>query len=61
MISPILVENVPQIDIIISYKFHRIPDRQSRYITKVHDLLGQPSYSVRISRPCMDGARTMTF
>ena len=29
----------------ISYKFHRIPDRQSHFITKVHDLLGQPSYS----------------
>ena len=28
----------------ISYKFHRIPDRQSRFITKVHDLLGQPLY-----------------
>ena len=28
----------------ISYKFHRIPDRQSRFITKVHDLLGKPSY-----------------
>ena len=28
----------------ISYKFHRIPDTQSRFITKVHDLLGQPSY-----------------
>ena len=28
----------------ISYKFHRIPNRQSRFITKVHDLLGQPSY-----------------
>ena len=30
----------------ISYKFHRIPDRQTRFITKVHDLLGQPSYVV---------------
>ena len=28
----------------LSYKFHRIPDRQSRFIIKVHDLLGQPSY-----------------
>ena len=28
----------------ISYKFHRIPDTQPRVITKVHDLLGQPSY-----------------
>ena len=28
----------------ISYKFNRIPDAQSHFITKVHDLLGQPSY-----------------
>ena len=28
----------------ISYTLHRIPDRQSRFMTKVHDLLGQPSY-----------------
>ena len=28
----------------ISYKFHRIPDTQPHFITKVHDLLGQPSY-----------------
>ena len=28
----------------ISYKFHRIPDTQSHFITKVQDLLGQPSY-----------------
>ena len=28
----------------ISYKFHRITDRQSRFIAKVHGLLGQPSY-----------------
>ena len=27
-----------------SIKLHRILDRQSRFITKVHDLLGQPSY-----------------
>ena len=25
-------------------KFHRIPGTQSRVTTKVHDLLGQPSY-----------------
>ena len=30
--------------IYISYKFHRIPDRQFRFITKFHDLLGEPSY-----------------
>ena len=28
----------------ITYEFHRIPDTQSYFITKVHDLLGQPSY-----------------
>ena len=28
----------------ISYGFHRIPDTQSHFITKVHDLLGQPSH-----------------
>ena len=28
----------------MSYKFHRIPETQSHFITKVHDLLGQPSY-----------------
>ena len=28
----------------ISYKFHRIPNRHSRFIAQVHDLLGQPSY-----------------
>ena len=28
----------------VSYKFHRTPDRQSRFIPQVHDLLGQPSY-----------------
>ena len=27
-----------------SCKFHRIPGTQARVITKVHDLLGQPSY-----------------
>ena len=30
----------------ITYKFHRIPDTQSHFITKVHDLLGHPSYIV---------------
>ena len=28
----------------MSYKFHIIPDTQSHFITKVHDLVGQPSY-----------------
>ena len=28
----------------ISYKFHRIPDTQFHFITKVNNLLGQPSY-----------------
>ena len=32
----------------ISYKFHRIPDAQSHFITKVHDLLGQPSYMLKL-------------
>ena len=31
--------------IITSLKYHRITDKQSRVMTKVHDLLGQPSYS----------------
>ena len=30
----------------ISSKFHRIPDTQSHFKTKVHDLLGHPSYSI---------------
>ena len=30
-----------------TFKIHRIPDTQSHVITKVHDLLGQPSYSSR--------------
>ena len=29
----------------MSCKFHKIPGTQSRVITKVHDLLGQPSYN----------------
>ena len=32
----------------ISYNFQRIPDTQFRFITKVDDLLGQPSYMVKI-------------
>ena len=32
----------------ISYKFQRIPDAQFHFITKVHDLLGQPSYRVKV-------------
>ena len=43
MISSLFVENVSFMYINISYKFHRIPDRQSCFITKVHDLLGQSS------------------
>ena len=45
MIPPIFVQNVYVMYIKISYKFHRIPDTQSRVITKVYDFLGQPSYS----------------
>ena len=30
----------------ISYKFHIILDKQTRFITKVYDLLGQPSYNI---------------
>ena len=30
----------------ISYTFQRIPDTQSRVITKVYDFLGQPSYFI---------------
>ena len=44
MISSIFVENVSKMYINISYKFHRIPDTQSHFITKVQDLLGQPSF-----------------
>ena len=43
-ISSIFIENVSEMYINISYKFHRIPDTQSHFTTKVHDLLGQPSY-----------------
>ena len=46
MISSIFVENVSEMYINISYKFQRIPDTQSHFITKVHDLLEQPSYRV---------------
>ena len=45
MIPPIFVQNVYVMYIKMSYKFHRIPDTQSHLITKVHDLLGQPSYT----------------
>ena len=38
----------------ISYKLHGIPDRQSRFITKVHDLQGQPSYLSKKVR-CIEG------
>ena len=34
------VENVSKIFISMSYKFHRIPDTQSRFITQVHDFTG---------------------
>ena len=38
------MQNVYVMYIEISYKFHRIPDTQSRVLTKVYDFLGQPSY-----------------
>ena len=44
VIPPIFLQNVFKMYIKISYKFHRIPDTQSRVITKVYDFLGQPSY-----------------
>ena len=45
MIPPIFVQNVYEMYIQISYTFQRIPDTQSRVITKVYDFLGQPSYT----------------
>ena len=39
------MQNVYVMYIEISYKFHRIPDTQSRVLTKVYDFLGQPSYT----------------
>ena len=44
MIPLTFVQNVYEIYIKISYTFQRIPDTQSRVITKVYDFLGQPSY-----------------
>ena len=45
VIPPIFVQNVYVMYIKISYKYHRIPDTQSRVITKFYDFLGQPSYN----------------
>ena len=45
----------------ISYKFHRIPDRQSRIKTKVHDLLGQPSYSAKWCNSSFTGSAGQGF
>ena len=36
----------------ISQKLHRIPNRQSCFITNVHDLLGQPSYDAQNNVRC---------
>ena len=44
VIPPIFVQNVYVMYIKISRIFHRVPDTQSRFITKVYDFLGQPSY-----------------
>ena len=49
VISFIFVENVSQMYINMLYKFHRIPDAQSRFITQVHDLVGQPSYILYVN------------
>ena len=49
LISSMFVENVSQMYINMSYKFHRIPDifYTVSFIKQVHDLLGQPSYMVK--------------
>ena len=44
MIPTIFVQNVSKMYKNISNKNHRIPESKSCVITKVHDLLGQPSY-----------------
>ena len=44
MIPTIFVQNVSKMYKNTSNKNHRIPDSKSCVITKVHDLLGQPSY-----------------
>ena len=44
MIPSIFVHNVNVMYIEISYKFHRIPDTQSRVIAKVYNFLGKPLY-----------------
>ena len=40
-----------------SCKFHRLPGTQSRVITKVHDLLGQPSYIFKIALVISENVR----
>ena len=54
MIPFIFVQNVYEMYLKISYKFQRIPDTQSRVITKVYDFLGQPSY-VKIFEKILSG------
>ena len=44
MITSIFVENVSSMYINISYKVQRIADTQFHFITKFHNLTGQPSY-----------------
>ena len=46
MNPPIFIQNVFHMYINISLKYHRITGTQSRTIAKVHDLLGQPSYTI---------------
>ena len=43
-IPPIFIQDVSYMYINTSFKYHRVTCTQSCVITKVHDLLGQPSY-----------------
>ena len=45
-IPPIFVQDVSHMYINTSFKYHRVTYTQSCVITKVHDLLGQPSYTL---------------
>ena len=41
---PIFIQDVTHMYINTSFQYHRVTCTQSCVITKVHDLLGQPSY-----------------